>query len=140
MLTLTLQRGTPGTLSIPGELYVNSEHECFTLENRADAIPAGMYPVTLYFSPHFQRPMPMLQGVPGRSFIEIHYGNFPSNYQGCIGVGEQRDTSTEEIFYTQEAFRELFPVIEAAIKSGSGCQIEVLDWPTTTSDLDAGDL
>ena len=140
-MRLTLERGIPGNLSIPGELFLNGDHECFTLENKADAIPAGIYKITLYNSPRLGRVVPLLNDVPGRSMIEMHWGNFPSNYEGCIGLGEQRDTSTEEIFYTQEAFREVFPVIQAAVNS-EGCDIQVKDYqmPTTTSDLDSGDL
>ena len=71
--------------------------------------------------------------------IEIHWGTFARNYEGCIGVGETRDTSTEEIFYTQEAFGKLFPLVQAAVNS-EGCQIEILDAHSTPSDLDSGDL
>ena len=138
-MKMTLQRGTPAEQSIPGELFIGGAHFCFTLENKADAIPSGTYEVTLYDSPRLHKVVPLLENVPGRSMIEMHWGNFPANYEGCIGVGETRDTSTEEIFYTQEAFAKLFPVVQAALHS-EGCQIEVLDSPTTTSDLDNGDL
>lgn len=138
-MKITLQRATPGKLSISGELFVGGAHECYTLENKADAIPAGTYKVTLYPSPRLGRIVPLLNDVPGRSMIEMHWGNFPGNYAGCIGVGMARDTFTEEIYSTQEAFRELFPMIEAAVQT-EGCQIEILDGHSTTSDLDNGDL
>jgi hypothetical protein len=137
-MQMTLQRGVPGNLSIPGELLIGGAHAYWTLENKVDAIPAGTYEVYLYDSPKFDRPMPLI-AVPGRSYIEIHWGNSAANFEGCVGVGETRDTSTEEIFYTQAAFTELFPIIKAAVLA-EGCSIEVLDALVPPVDLSAGDL
>lgn len=122
-------------------MFLGGEHVCFTLENRADAIPAGTYKITIYDSPHLGRPVPLLMGVQERSKIEIHWGSEPANYKGCIGVGEERDLSTEEIFGTQREFAALFPVIQSAVET-EGCQIEILDAqpPMRTSDLSVGDL
>ncbi len=136
---MTLQRGTAEEQSIHGELFIGGAHACFTLERKGVQIPAGVYEVGLYPSPHFQRLMPILKNVPGRADILIHWGNYPQNSDGCILVGEQRDLSTGEIFNTQKQFQALFPVIEAAVET-EGCEIEVLDAHTTTSDLDNGDL
>jgi len=134
-MRLTLRRGTPGNVSIPGELFLDGDHESYTLENKADAIPAGTYKITLYDSPHLGRVVPLLNDVPGRSMIEIHWGNVAGDYKGCIGVGKAQDTRTEEIFATRAAFAELFPMIEAAVAS-EGCDIEVLDLPTTDHHAD----
>lgn len=122
-----------------GELFFGGEHECFTLERVGVAIPAGTYRLDLYQSPHFNRLMPMLCDVPGRSDILIHWGNYPQNSDGCILVGEQQDLSIGEIFNTRKQFDELFPLIEAAVRT-EGCQIEIVDPHSTTSDLDSGDL
>jgi len=124
-MLIVVQRDASGELSIPGEMLINNTHFCWTLENKADAIPEGIYPITIYDSPHLGKPVPLVNDVPGRSYIEIHWGNFPANYKGCIGVGESRDTSTEEIFYTQEAFQRLFPLVEQAI-AREGCQLQVI--------------
>ena len=32
--------------------------------------------------------MPLIMDIPGRSEIEIHWGNDPANTDGCILVGE----------------------------------------------------
>jgi hypothetical protein len=135
-MELILQRGIPGVVSQPGELFIQNTHAAYTLENLADHIPAGRYKVTLYPSPHFKRLML------GRTDILIHWGNHASDYRGCIGVGEMRDLSTEEIFNTVKAFSALFPAIEAAVEN-EGCWITLKDssqpqanqaWPSFSDD------
>jgi hypothetical protein len=128
MLTLSLQRSKPIGLALPGEITINGQHACWTLENNADRIPTGTYPITLYDSPHFGRKMPLLL-VPGRSYIEIHFGSYPQDYRGCIGVGKVRDEATGDIFSTQAMFQELYPAIEGAVDGGEGCQITIYDPP-----------
>ncbi len=51
------------------------------------AIASGTYDVALCWSPRFKRRMPYLVGVPGRSAIMIHPGNYPRDSVGCILVG-----------------------------------------------------
>ena len=125
-MEMIVQRQQRGALAIAGEMFISGMHAFYTLENLVDAIPAGTYPVTLYDSPSWRRVMPLLRDVPGRSYIEIHYGTYPDDYRGCIGVGQERDLEAEEIFMTRAAFDALFPAIETAVE-GEGCQIRVLD-------------
>lgn len=75
-----------------GEI-IFEEFKCFTLElpwrlnaNNVSCIPAGEYPVEKYNSPS-KGPCLLLSGVPKRSWIEIHSGNFTREIQGCILVG-----------------------------------------------------
>jgi len=130
-MNMHLWRGTATAKSIPGELMDEQGHLAFTLERPAVAIPAGgPYPVTIYFSPHLGREVPLLNDVPGRSlrdtrsYIEMHWGSFPQNSDGCILVGETR--LPDEIIGTREEFDLLFPVIKAAVQA-SGCWITVHD-------------
>jgi hypothetical protein len=125
-MQMVVQRQQRGALAISGEMFIGGTHACYTLENLLDAIPAGTYAVTLYDSPKFGRVMPLLMDVPGRSYIEIHYGTYPENYHGCIGVGQLRDLATEEIFNTRAMFDALFPAIEAAVDA-EGCWITIND-------------
>lgn len=77
---------TIGTLEV-------GKFKCFTLElpwlNNArniSCIPAGTYKATKYSSPT-QGDVILLHGVPDRSYVEIHVGNFTKNTNGCILVG-----------------------------------------------------
>ena len=134
-MKLTLQRGIPKGESLPGEMFFGGEHTCYTMERVAVAIPAETYKVGLYPSPHFGRMMPILLDVPGRSDILLHWGNYPENSDGCILVGEEIDLNLGEIFNTVREFAHIFPAIEAAVKS-EGCEIEILDSPTTDQHAD----
>jgi Family of unknown function (DUF5675) len=126
-MELYLKRGVPIGLALPGELGIDSvgQHACYTLENAEDAIPVGRYRITLYMSPKFNCLMPLLNDVPGRSYIEIHWGTYPQNYAGCIGVGEFQDLATGEIFNTHLMWNKLYPAIDAAVDSGEGCFITI---------------
>jgi hypothetical protein len=93
------------------ELYVDEETQrtCYILEptTRAGkdprgivAIPEGRYEITRYNSPRFGMNVPILQNVPGHSYVEIHPGNTEIDTHDCLlpglimftdGVGESRD-------------------------------------------------
>jgi len=125
-MEMVLQRGPRTAASILGDLSIQGTHAVFTLERPAVAIPAGSYPVTLYPSRHFGRMMPLLGGVPGRSYIEIHYGNYPAQSDGCILVGLLQDIAAGDVFESVAAFNALYPAIEAAVEA-EGCQITIVD-------------
>lgn len=68
--------------------------ECKTLElpwlanqSNISCIPAGDYKVTRYQSPS-KGEVFLLHDVPNRSYIEIHAGNFYTDIEGCILVGD----------------------------------------------------
>jgi len=70
------------------------EFNCLTLElpwldNKINVscIPAGVYEASLYNSPKHGRVV-LLKDVEGRTFIEIHSGNFTRQILGCILVGD----------------------------------------------------
>lgn len=47
----------------------------------------------MYPSPKFKRMVPLVTGVPGRAFIEIHPGNSDVDTEGCILLGTSRQGS-----------------------------------------------
>ena len=57
-----------------------------TLENANYIIPDGSYPVSITYSPRFQKNLPLIDKVPGRSGIRIHTGTQPEHSQGCVLV------------------------------------------------------
>lgn len=121
-MKLELVRTECGKVCTIGELYVNGEHECFTLEDvvRSDgvkvygetAIPAGTYSVDVTYSPRFKRDLPLLIGVENFVGIRIHPGNTASDTEGCILVGQGRGQNC--ILSSRAAFDVLFPKIKAA--------------------------
>ena len=103
MINLLLIRDTFSKESTIGELFINGERICDTLENpwqdnqrNVSCIPEGVYPVRLRTAResatrdylHL-----LVQEVPNRDFILVHRGNFPSQTQGCllVGLGTEQD-------------------------------------------------
>lgn len=93
----TVQRFPGSAQSTPGELTVNGQHFCWTLEPRRDqskgkpyAIPAGVFVLKVQFSEHFDELVPCVLGVPGFTGIELHPGDFPKDTHGCTLVGFTR--------------------------------------------------
>ena len=69
---------------------------CSTLENADYLILALVYRVQVTRSPKFQRLLPELCQVPGRTGIRIHRGTKPEHSRGCILVSaadEQKVTA-----------------------------------------------
>jgi len=103
-----------------GELSVDGQFECYTLEDMVrpvkikgmTAIPAGSYEVVVTFSARFQRLLPLLLNVPGYDGVRIHTGNTDQDTEGCILVG--RGKKEDAIMSSKIAFDALFPKIQAA--------------------------
>lgn len=133
-VNLALYRQVESAISTQGELFIDGNHAAYTLERPATGqyqrIPAGTYKVVLYNSPHFGRPMPLLQDTPGCPYCEIHWGNVPGASHCCILVGKQKGEDT--IWFTRDAFDNLFPAIAQAV-GAEGCQISVFDPPAVAA-------
>lgn len=86
--------GTFGHLTLDG-------FEAVTVERPKDGdhpcIPAGTYNWKKFVSPH-NGPCLLLEGVPGRTMIEMHAANFMLQLLGCIAPGRDfaRFTGTWE--------------------------------------------
>jgi hypothetical protein len=108
-----------------GELYLDGDFFCFSLEDRVrtgpkvpgeTAIPEGKYQVLLTQSPKFKRVLPLLIHVPGFDGIRIHPGNTADDSSGCLLVGDEIDTSTPipTIRKSRQAFDRLFQEMQLA--------------------------
>jgi hypothetical protein len=103
-----------------GELAVEGEFECYTLEDVVreekikgeTAIPAGTYEIAITFSNKFKKYLPLLMNVPNFEGVRIHPGNRPEDTEGCILVGQTKDN--DFVGHSVAAFESLFPKIEAA--------------------------
>lgn len=99
-MTLKLVRTMRLEDSTRGQLYLDSDYVCDTLEPKwrdyahgekkvpnHSAIPAGTYKFRIAKSPKRGMDVIWIDHVPNFSAIQIHIGNYPSNTQGCILVG-----------------------------------------------------
>ena len=64
-MLIKLIRNQPQGKALFGQLYVDGEYFCDTLENTDYAIPAGFYRLDVTFSPRWQVLLPILYGVWG---------------------------------------------------------------------------
>jgi len=98
LINLLIIRDTFSDKSTIGELFINGERFCDTLENpwldnqrNISCIPAGEYPVRLRYpreSATREYLHLLVQDVPNRDYILFHRGNFPKDTSGCILVGQ----------------------------------------------------
>ena len=103
MINLLLIRDTFTEESTIGELFINGERICDTLERpyfnnlrNISCIPEGVYTVRLRLpreSATRDYVHLLVQDVPDRDWILFHRGNYPYQSQGCIlvGLGSQQD-------------------------------------------------
>ena len=101
----TLVRYTRTETAILGSLYLNGAFICYTLENAAKAIPAGLYSIENSKSPKFGRELPLLfsDKVPSRRGVRIHAGNTYQDSVACVLVGMKRDDAKERIDESKDA-------------------------------------
>lgn len=87
---LSSEHGVFGTLDFDtpnGPQLFTAEDEWRNNAPSISCIPVGTYPLTLRFSPHFNKQMYEVGNVPGRAGILIHPGNTEEDTEGCILVG-----------------------------------------------------
>lgn len=116
-----------------GRLYVNGAYQCYILEDKdrgleqsmklediqklkvygVTAIPYGTYNVTITYSNHFKKELPLLNNVPGFEGIRIHSGNTDADSLGCLITGNTRNK--DFVGESKIAFDKLFPIIKTAL-------------------------
>lgn len=100
---------------------MDGNFECFSLEDpireikvpNETCISAGRYEVTLTYSPHFQRILPLINDVPQFVGVRIHPGNTPSDTEGCLLVGGFR-LAPDKIGGSRVAFDRFFEKLKAS--------------------------
>lgn len=119
-MELKLIRTTLTDQSTIGDLFINGQFECHTLEDVVrpvkikgmTAIPAGTYEIIINFSQRFQKQLPRLLNVPNFDGVLIHAGNTAADTEGCLLVGQTQ--SRDMIGSSRAAFDALFPKLQAA--------------------------
>jgi hypothetical protein len=121
-MELTLVTNIFTDKSTESTLLVDGEFQCYTLELPVkdglpgSAIPSGVYDVKLLPSLKFKAStdpwvlgyadsIPHILGIPNRSNILIHWGNFDTDTEGCILTG-QKETK-DEVELSRAAFAAL---------------------------------
>jgi hypothetical protein len=143
-MNLALQRLVQTPLSTCGQLFVDNELQCWTLEEPfrdgqpGSCIKAGAYAIELAPSPKFEgssdpwerqqgKSICHLIGVPNRQYILIHWGNSAKDTEGCILVGHSH--SQDFIGQSRAAYTELKAKIDAAVAAGESIALLVEDKP-----------
>jgi len=137
---LKLQRETSVGNTTPGQLFIDGEFFCYTVERLLSdpyhpAIRAGTYQVsvrgtynTKLWTPYSNRWLPHIEGVSGRVGIEMHSGNSSQDSEGCVIVGYHRD-SPDVITggTTHPCLKDLIDRMLKALDAKEGITITVLD-------------
>lgn len=138
-MMIQVKRKTFTTASTCGEMWVDGEFECYTLEDEMrekefvpvalwkvggkSAIPVGTYDVVIDRSARFNRLMPHILNVPGFTGVRIHCGNTAADTEGCILVGAEK--TSDYIGHSKLAFESFFPQLQDAIQRGERCTVTV---------------
>lgn len=129
-----------------GELYINDEFFCYTMEDtdrnlteedplsklkkikiaKRTAIPYGDYRVMLSFSKKLKRFLPLLLDVPNCRGIRIHKGSTQDWSSGCILVGLEKTTAKlkkiveaeNKLMEVLKSVNEIEPIYIKIVKDG----------------------
>lgn len=72
-------------------------------QNQVSCIPVGIYEWELYESPRHGTVL-LLKGVPNRTYIEVHIGNFTREIRGCILIGlSHKDIDYDDIIDVKDS-------------------------------------
>lgn len=135
-MKLDIYRREYGALSTPGEMFIDGQRECFTMEPSKDTpvvlghpcIPAGVYSVILTMSPHLGYVTPEVLDVPGRTAIRIHVANHPKELEGCTAVGESQ--RPDMVLNSKMAFSKMMTLLLVAHNAGEPITAEWHEPPT----------
>lgn len=121
--------GTFGKLHMPsGEDFYTVERPWLQNKAYVSCIPEGVYSLGLRYSPtvkstslkEFEEGWEV-EGVPERTYIMLHPGNWPIDFKGCIGLGYGYKTMTDRageprngVTYSREAFREFMGIMDSS--------------------------
>ena len=83
-MLIKLIRNQPQGKALFGQLYVDGEYFCDTLENTDYAIPAGFYRLDVTFSPRWQVLLPILYGVWGYRGSGVASSNSGQSYSTLL--------------------------------------------------------
>ena len=87
-----------------------SEEEILSKKVKGEtAIPTGIYPITLTYSPKYKKNMPLINNVKGYSGIRIHSGNTHKDTEGCLLVGKNKEVG--KVLYSRVTYNALYNIL-----------------------------
>lgn len=108
-----------------GHLYIDGVYVCDTIEDPVrilneyedkvygeTAIPEGVYPVELTYSPRFKKVLPEIKNVQFFSGIRIHAGNTAKDSEGCLIVGENKVKG--KVINSRKTLEKLMKILKSA--------------------------
>jgi len=120
-----------------GELYIDGEFFCYTLElpwkenkNQVSCIPPGKRRVRIRpgtDSVNFRYDHLHIMDVPNRTWILIHVANYPRDILGCVGVGSTKDV--DFVGNSRVTFKGLMELIKEKMKVYDEMEIEIVKTP-----------
>ena len=128
-MRLTLMRIANRPTYCIGKLYIDGVYFCDVLEDTdrglkdemseeeilskkvkgETAIPTGIYPITLTYSPKYKKTMPLVNNVKGYSGIRIHSGNTHKDTEGCLLVGRNKEVG--KVLYSRVTYNALYNIL-----------------------------
>lgn len=141
-MNLVLRRRPSNDACTIGELYDDDgSFVCYVLEDPVreqeglpvsawkipgkTAIPQGRRRVTITYSKRFQRPLPLVNMVPGFEGIRIHPGNGPDDTEGCLLPGMSVKPDDSGVLESRTAFKKLYDMIDAELHQGGEVWIDI---------------
>ena len=116
-----------------GKMFIDKEFYGYTLEDTVrkpgqkvpgkTAIPAGTYKVTVTYSPHFKKLLPLINDVPEFDGVRIHGGNSAADTNGCILVAKNREARWGVIWGS--LFADISARISADLKASHEVSISI---------------
>jgi len=141
-MTMKLVRVTNTPDFTEGKLYIDGAHECYTIEDTdrfleehgagakiygKTAIPRGMYPVVISYSPRFKKELIEIKDVPYFEGIRIHTGNTAEDTDGCIIVGSVNESDDDGfIGASKKAYKKLHEKVKNALDKNEEVWIEIV--------------
>lgn len=126
-----------------GQLYINGQKVCDTLEDKdrgltsnmsveqikklkvygQTAIPTGTYTVSYTYSTKFKKYMPLINNVKGFDGIRIHSGNTDKDTLGCIILGENKVVG--KVINSRNTCDKVYSIIKKALDNGDRVSITI---------------
>lgn len=140
-MDILVQRDTSTDEATTGKMFINGDFFCYTLEDVVreipgqpvanwkipgkTAIPSGKYKVSVTYSPHFNRDMPLIVNVPDYEGVRIHSGNTAADTEGCILVGDREGVNRVSGGINDGVLASLIDKLNDAINANDEIWIEV---------------